>query len=207
MFNNLLGMNPVIIFVLMTLVWFSLASWTVMISKLLQIGTWTKRNSEFLEVFESIPNPLRWEGDWDAFATAPIGSVFLKGRASARHGGTVESVDRSLRKISTLEIATMSKSVGFLATTAATTPFIGLFGTVWGIMNAFQGIGEAGSTSLAVVAPGISEALVTTAIGLAAAIPALLGYNFLQSRLQVLVTEIDNFSGDFLTLFEKVRME
>jgi biopolymer transport protein TolQ len=101
----------------------------------------------------------------------------------------------------------MSKSVGFLATTAATTPFIGLFGTVWGIMNAFQGIGEAGSTSLAVVAPGISEALVTTAIGLAAAIPALLGYNFLQSRLQVLVTEIDNFSGDFLTLFEKARLE
>jgi len=207
MFNNLLGMNPVIIFVLVTLVWFSLASWTVMITKLLQIRTWTKRNSEFMTVFESVSNPLQWEGDWGRLTSAPLGSVFLKGQASAKQGGTAESIDRSLRKISTLEIATLSKSVGFLATTAATTPFIGLFGTVWGIMNAFQGIGEAGSTSLAVVAPGISEALVTTAIGLAAAIPALLGYNFLQSRLQVLVTEIDSFSGDFLTLFEKAQME
>src|SRR6185369_10631071 len=88
MFNNLLGMNPVIIFVLIALVWFSLASWTVMIAKLLQIRTWTKKNGEFMEVFESIPHPLRWEGDWDSFATAPLGSLFLKGRDSTRPGGT-----------------------------------------------------------------------------------------------------------------------
>jgi len=207
MFSNLLTMNPVIIFVLLTLVWFSLASWTVMIMKLLQIRMWTKRNHEFLEFFESLANPIQWEGDWDAFHSSLLLPVFLAGRNGARGAPSFESLDRSLKKVSALEIAKMSKSVGFLATTAASTPFIGLFGTVWGIMNAFQGIGEAGSTSLAVVAPGISEALVTTAIGLVAAIPALLGYNFLQSRLQVLVTEIDNFCGDFLTSFEKVLAE
>jgi len=205
MFNNLLAMNPVIIFVLITLAWFSLESWSVMIMKLLQIRAWTKKNKEFIDLVGTIPNPMNWERDWDAFSASPLLPVFLEGRKAAKSHGSIESLDRTLRKVSTLEIAKLSKSVGFLATTAATTPFIGLFGTVWGIMNAFQGIGEAGSTSLAVVAPGISEALVTTAIGLAAAIPALLGYNFLQSKLQVLVTEIDNFSGDFLTMVEKVQ--
>jgi biopolymer transport protein TolQ len=205
MLNNLWGMNPVIIFVLGTLVVFSLVSWSIMILKLVQIRRWNRFTKRFLDFFESAPDALNQQGGWEAFEASPLVPVFLEGRRAVSVSGSVESVDRALKKVSTLEIEKLAKEVGFLATTASTTPFIGLFGTVWGIMNAFQGIGEAGSTSLAVVAPGISEALVTTAIGLAAAIPALVGYNFIQSKLQVLVTQIDNFAGDFLTLVEKVR--
>lgn len=116
--------------------------------------------------------------------------------------GPVENVSRAMRKASAKEIASLERDVRFLATAGATTPFIGLFGTVWGIMNAFQSIGAAGSTSLVVVAPGISEALITTAIGLAVAIPAVIGYNWVQGKIKQLVGEIDGFSYDFLNIVQ-----
>jgi biopolymer transport protein TolQ len=90
-----------------------------------------------------------------------------------------------------------------LATTGNTAPFIGLFGTVWGIMNAFVGIGQKGSANLAVVAPGISEALVATAAGLAAAIPAVIAYNFFMSKIRVVESELDSFSADLLNIIER----
>ena len=116
----------------------------------------------------------------------------------------IDNISRSLRKISSIEIDKIEKDVSFLATTGATTPFIGLFGTVWGIMNAFRGIGEAGSTSLDIVAPGISEALVATAIGLAVAIPAVIGYNYIQGKIKIIVSEIDNFTYDFLNIVQRI---
>ena len=100
-------------------------------------------------------------------------------------------------------IGLLGGAVGWLATVANSSPFIGLFGTVWGIMGAFQGIGAKGSASLAVVAPGISEALIATATGLAAAIPAVVAYNYFVSRIRVLDSEMTNFSNDFLNIVRR----
>ena len=136
------------------------------------------------------------------------------GKAQARKGGAersplngqgagTENVKRALRRATNAEMARMAQMVPFLATTGNTAPFIGLFGTVWGIMNSFHGIGLTGSASLAVVAPGISEALVATAAGLAAAIPAVIAFNHFSNRIGILETELYNFSADFLNIVER----
>ena len=110
-----------------------------------------------------------------------------------------------LRKSASVQINRLERSLGFLATTASATPFIGLFGTVWGIMNAFRGIGMAGTASLAAYAPGIAEALVATAAGLAAAIPAVIGYNHFLGRLRSMEGRIDEFVADFVHRVEGRR--
>jgi biopolymer transport protein TolQ len=112
-------------------------------------------------------------------------------------------VRRALRRAINSEVVRMSQMVPFLATTGNTTPFIGLFGTVWGIMNSFHGIGLRGSASLAVVAPGISEALVATAAGLAAAIPAVIAYNYFTQKIRLIETELYNFASDFQNIVER----
>ena len=119
------------------------------------------------------------------------------------HGAGTGNVKRALRRATNAEMGRMTQMVPFLATTGNTTPFIGLFGTVWGIMNSFHGIGLTGSASLAVVAPGISEALVATAAGLAAAIPAVIAFNHFSNRIGILETELNNFSADFLNIVER----
>jgi len=117
--------------------------------------------------------------------------------------GGIDNIARSLRRATTSEITRLEKYLTFLATTGSTAPFIGLFGTVWGIMTAFKGIGETGSASLAVVAPGIAEALIATAIGLVAAIPAVVGYNHFQNKIRVLSAEMDSFSTEFLNIVHR----
>ena len=114
-----------------------------------------------------------------------------------------DNVKRALRRAINTEMTRMTQMVPFLATTGNTAPFIGLFGTVWGIMNSFHGIGLKGSANLAVVAPGISEALVATAAGLAAAIPAVIAFNFFMSKIRVVESELYNFSADFLNIIER----
>jgi biopolymer transport protein TolQ len=121
-------------------------------------------------------------------------------------GATVDNIKRALRRAANVELTALTRGLPFLATTGNTTPFIGLFGTVWGIMNAFRGIGLRGSASLAVVAPGISEALIATAAGLAAAIPAVVAYNYFSNTVGTLESEMDNFSADFLNLVERQLM-
>jgi biopolymer transport protein TolQ len=116
----------------------------------------------------------------------------------------IDNISRSLRKVAGSEEDRLERNLSFLATTASVTPFIGLFGTVWGIMLAFRNIGQTGSTSLDVVAPGISEALITTAIGLAVAIPAVIGFNYLQGKIKALVGEIEGFTFDFLNIVQKI---
>jgi biopolymer transport protein TolQ len=116
---------------------------------------------------------------------------------------SLEAVDRALLRASTTEIAKLEHRVAFLATTASITPYIGLFGTVWGILRSFQGIAGAGSASLGVVAPGIAEALVATAAGLFAAIPAVYFYNDLTSRVKAFANEMEDFSMEFLTIAER----
>jgi biopolymer transport protein TolQ len=115
----------------------------------------------------------------------------------------MDVVERTLKKTMIDQGNRMEKAISFLATTGNTTPFIGLFGTVWGIMEAFRGIGLKGAANLAVVAPGISEALIATAAGLAAAIPAVVAFNYFASKLMNLRAEMDLFSADFLSLVER----
>jgi biopolymer transport protein TolQ len=124
--------------------------------------------------------------------------------ASARP--TVKSlaaVDRALMRASVVEVNKIEKRLPFLATTASIAPFIGLFGTVWGIMNSFQSIGRTGSTNLGVVAPGIAEALVATAFGLFAAIPAVYAYNHCSNRVKIFASEMDDFAMEFLNIVER----
>src|SRR5262249_33510927 len=116
---------------------------------------------------------------------------------------SLAAVDRALLRASAVEIGQLERHITFLATTASVSPFIGLFGTVWGIMTSFQGIGATGSTNLGVVAPGIAEALVATAAGLAAAIPAVWFYNLLSSRVRGFATEMGDFSMEFLNIDER----
>jgi biopolymer transport protein TolQ len=126
----------------------------------------------------------------------------------ARAGGaqsirSLASVERTLQRAARVESARLSRYLAFLATTAAATPFIGLFGTVWGIMTAFATIGSSGTTSITAVAPGISEALINTAAGLFAAIPALLAYNHFTNRLRQTRGEMEDFALEFLNLTER----
>jgi biopolymer transport protein TolQ len=116
---------------------------------------------------------------------------------------SLAAVDRALLRASNVEVNKLERRITFLATTAAVTPFIGLFGTVFGIINAFQGIGASGSTSLDVVAPGIAAALVATAAGLAAAIPAVYFYNLLTQRVKTFATDMDDFTLEFLNIVER----
>ena len=146
----------------------------------------------------------------DTWASIYSNSAALRSGVSFAHlGGLVASAgpaiaaDRALLRATTTEIARLEHRIAFLATTASITPYIGLFGTVWGIMTAFQEIAGAGSTSLGVVAPPIAEALVATALGLFAAIPAVYFYNDLTSRVKAFANEMEDFSLEFLTIAER----
>ena len=217
MFAMLFSMSPVILGVLGLLVFFSVVSWSLFVLKLLQVRRVRQRSQKFVDAFWEKKNLNEVEADLDRLPSCPPLVLFVEGYRETKHFlgvpegrapmadlGALENVSRSLRKVATQEIDKLEKDLSFLATTASTTPFIGLFGTVWGIMNAFGSIGQAGSTSLAIVAPGISEALVTTAIGLAVAIPAVIGYNFLQNKVRREVGEIDNFCSDFLNVVQRI---
>jgi biopolymer transport protein TolQ len=115
----------------------------------------------------------------------------------------IDNIERSLNRARDSEATKLESALGFLATTGSASPFIGLFGTVWGIMDTFKSIGARGSATLAVVAPGISEALIATAAGLAAAIPAVIFYNYYLNRIKLLGQEMDNFSSELLNIIER----
>ncbi|MFZ1037587.1 MAG: protein TolQ [Smithella sp.] len=116
---------------------------------------------------------------------------------------SLDNLERSMNKASNTEMTKLESALGFLATTGSASPFIGLFGTVWGIMDTFKGIGARGSATLAVVAPGISEALIATAAGLAAAIPAVIFYNYFLNQSKNMVQEMENFAAEFLNIVER----
>ena len=148
-----------------------------------------------------------------SFQARPVATVFKSGlkelrkvaptEAALHNLGNVDNVHRALIRSSSSEVALLEKHVGWLATTASAAPFVGLFGTVWGIMNAFQSIGAYGAANLAVVAPGISEALITTATGIGAAIPAVVAYNHFAGQIRRLAVEMDGFSQDFINIVQR----
>lgn len=139
-----------------------------------------------------------------------MASVFRSGyyewsKSKAEAVGNDENVERAIRRSVTAELTKLEAKIPFLATTGSAAPFIGLFGTVWGIMNSFLNIGAKGATGLAVVAPGISEALIATAIGLFAAIPAVVGYNYCIAEFRFIHREMENFANDFLNLLKRSK--
>ena len=216
----ILGAGPVVKLVLLVLVYFSVVSWAIIFLKFRVIHRATRDSEKFLDFFWAKKRfDLIGQGLKD-YPYSPLVVLFregykelikVQGRRSGEQEhkgvsadlGGAENVGRALRRATTLEIHRLEKFLTFLATTGSTAPFIGLFGTVWGIMDAFHGIGETGSASLAVVAPGISEALVATAIGLVAAIPAVVAYNHFVNKVNVLSGEMDNFSQEFLNIVER----
>lgn len=205
--------------VMVTLLIFSLVSWSIIIMKQLMYKRARKQSDDFLDGFWGSKTLNEAYSMAKNFTLSPEATVFVSGFhelkkiSTAREGkehetldtqlATLDNVKRALRKAHVMEIDRLGRSLPFLATTGSATPFIGLFGTVWGIMTSFNDIGMRGSASLAVVAPGISEALVATAAGLAVAIPAVIFYNFYSNKLGEFDSDIEYFTTDFLNLIER----
>ncbi len=187
--------------VLIILLFFSVVSWAIIFYKQRYLSKANKETDMFLRTYRAGRDPKGILNATKNLNLSPFANIF-------RFTYTEEVRDRAeikrlLRRYEALESAKLERYLSFLATTGSTTPFIGLFGTVWGIMNAFRGIGAAGSASLAVVAPGIAEALITTAAGLAAAIPAVIAYNYYLSRARRIIIEMEDFSEELLDFFSK----
>lgn len=214
------GTGLVVKLVLVVLIFFSVVSWAIIFFKLLQVNRANSESERFLDFFWKAKRFDAINAQLDRFTNSPLTVLFSEGYGELKRLvekgeqkeepdvvstdlGGIENIARALRRATTSEITRLEKYVTFLATTGSTAPFIGLFGTVWGIMNAFKGIGETGSASLAVVAPGIAEALIATAIGLVAAIPAVMAYNHFQHKIKVLIASMDNFSTEFLNIVQR----
>lgn len=181
--------------VLAILLFFSLVSWSIIFQKWRHFSKADKESYSFLRVYEASKSPKDLYTTSKKYETSPLANLF-RSVFSEKTYTEKEELKRMLRRYSTLEATKLQRYLNFLATTGSTSPFIGLFGTVWGIMTAFRGIGTAGSASLAVVAPGIAEALITTAVGLAAAIPAVVAYNFFLSKANRMIIEMEDFSEE-----------
>jgi biopolymer transport protein TolQ len=215
----ILGAGIVVKFVLILLLFFSVVSWAIILFKLFQVHRANSESDRFMDFFWKSKRFDTIAAQVDRFANSPLTVLFnegygelkkvvegdgaSEGSALSTDLGGIENVSRALRRATNSEITRLERYLTFLATTGSTSPFIGLFGTVWGIMTAFEGIGKTGSASLAVVAPGIAEALIATAIGLVAAIPAVMAYNHFQNKIRVLVKEMDNFSTEFLNIVQR----
>ena len=207
----------------------SVASWGIFLSKQILFARVRSQSKMFLDVFRRSNKFSEVQAVCQSLSASPLVGLFSAGyaelNAQLRHGGahsqvqavggsptavstrptlrSITAVDRALLRASTVEINKLELGVPFLATVASVTPFIGLFGTVLGIMNSFQGIASVGSTNLAVVAPGIAEALIATAAGLFAAIPAVYFYNLCTQRVKLLSAEMDDFALEFLNIAER----
>ena len=209
------GSGPVVQFVLITLVVLSVLSWAITIAKSMQLSRARKQSEEFHALFLETRNLARADDSSRRLSDSPLSGVFANGyrelMRSLQEGESVglrsrdsdaalENVERALKRAELEQMQRLERGVTFLATVASAAPFIGLFGTVVGILNAFHGIGLAKSTSLQAVAPGISEALLATAVGLAAAIPAAVAFNFLSVAIKRVRQSIGSFSADFMNL-------
>jgi biopolymer transport protein TolQ len=198
--------------VLAVLLFFSVGSWAVMIVIGERFRAVRRGSRRFMLVFRKAKRLVDVQSVTPQTVHSPLVGLFRAGYAEIEaqmahgQGSTIRSLDaveRSLQRASRIESARLSRFLSFLATTAAATPFIGLFGTVWGIMDSFMNIASSGSTSITSVAPGISEALINTAAGLFAAIPALLAYNHFVQKMRGARGEMEDFTLEFLNLTER----
>ncbi len=205
--------SPVVKFVLLLLVFMSVVTWGIVITKWTQIRRAKTQSEKFSDVFWGSKNLAQISEASTRLSGSPVASVFSAGhkeltqifranenRATIGEEGDLDSIDRALRRAKAEEVTRLEYGTNFLATTASAAPFIGLFGTVWGIMNAFIGLSHVKSSSIQAVAPGIAEALIATAIGLAAAIPAAIAFNYFMQQVRVLSRNMDMFSAEFLNI-------
>ena len=217
--------GPMVQMVLMVLLFFSITSWTIIIFKSRYLKKAFRESAAFTEFFWQSRDLSEAFARAKQLSSSPVARIFRVGytelkklsQSGAPSAGEprtagrslksafrgTDNVKRSLRRAINTEVTRMTQTVPFLATTGNTAPFIGLFGTVWGIMSSFHGIGLRGSASLAVVAPGISEALIATAAGLAAAIPAVIAFNHFTQKIRIIESELHSFSADFLNIIER----
>ena len=180
--------------VLAILAAFSIGSWAIILYKAMTLTAAERQSKTFLDAFHAGADEktlLETARACNASPLARLFQVLRQDQASKRRG----SLEQTLRRHVTIEVRRLHAYLAFLASTGSTTPFIGLLGTVWGIMDAFRGIGIVGSASLAVVAPAIAEALIATAAGLIAAIPAVMAYNYFLSRIRNLVDDLEDCSS------------
>ncbi len=194
-------------FVLFVLIAFSVISWGIVAERWRRFRRAEAETDSFLDRFHQGGGLAAIQDETSKLKWSPVAEVYRAGfreislnpvGEGAVRGEALEAVDRMLRKSSGVQLTELERSLGFLATTASASPFIGLFGTVWGIMNAFRSIGVQGTASIAAYAPGIAEALVATAAGLIAAVPAVIAYNHFQARLGSMESLIEEFRADFL---------
>jgi biopolymer transport protein TolQ len=202
--------KPLPVAVLVVLLIFSVVSWGIIFSKWGSLGRVRRANARFLRAFRKSAGLNAVAVVAEQFRPCPLATVFEFGYEEVtrqiKSRGTVKNLvalERTLQLGQSEEIAKLERHMNWLATTATVTPFIGLFGTVWGIIDAFQGLGLAGSASLRAVAPGISEALVATAMGLAAAIPAAIFYNHYGHVIREIGARMEDFSLEFLNASER----
>lgn len=183
--------------VMIILLLFSIVSWTIIFYKWRYFARAARETQTFVKIQAVTPNPKDLFAHSKKFGVSPLANLFRSVYSEKTYTDR-EELRRMLKRYSALEAAKLEQYLTFLATTGSTTPFIGLFGTVWGIMNSFRGIGTAGSASLAVVAPGIAEALIATAMGLVAAIPAVIAYNYYLSKANRLIIEMEDFAVEMV---------
>ncbi|MEJ2685253.1 MAG: MotA/TolQ/ExbB proton channel family protein [Candidatus Sulfobium sp.] len=188
--------------VLLILLFFSVVSWAIIFFKQRYFSKANRESEQFLRLYRTNRIPRDLFKATKGLSLSPIANVFKSVYTDDIRRDQSE-VKRLLRRYGTLESVKLERYLNFLATTGSSAPFIGLFGTVWGIMTSFHGIGFAGSASLAVVAPGIAEALIATAVGLVAAIPAVIAYNYYLSMARKMIIEMEDFSEDLLELFSR----
>jgi len=216
-FQMFIHAGLVVKIVLLILVIFSVISWAIIFIKWRFFHNARQETAYFMDLFWGNSEIGGIYKESDALMFSPIAQIFRAGYSELMRikkiqgspdstgyetplNGLSDYVERALKRATIQQVSRMDKALSFLATTGNTTPFIGLFGTVWGIMVSFRGISMSGSASLAVVAPGIAEALIATAAGLAAAIPAVVAFNYFNNKASEMSSEMDAFAADFLSL-------
>lgn len=213
-----LGAGPVVQLVLYLLVLFSVVSWGVILYKFRHVREAKAQSARFIEIFWESRNLAEIRDASHELQASPVAHVFVAGYEEllrvSRHNAAeaeglttdlsgVDNVARAMKRATNVELTKLEQTLTFLATTSGSTPFIGLFGTVWGIMNAFLGLSATRTSTIQAVAPGIAEALIATAAGLVAAIPALIAYNHFLQEIRVLTADMENFTQEFLNIAER----
>jgi biopolymer transport protein TolQ len=202
----ILRASPVAKFVLLVLLAFSVASWAIIIAKGVTTRRARRQSEEFLKVFARSAQWSELQAASAALGESPLAALSRAAHEELRAQGSrlnLEAVSRAMQVAAIAETTRLERSLGWLASTASASPFIGLFGTVVGIIIAFQGLSQAASASIQAVAPGIAEALVATAAGIAAAVPAVLAYNHYLNRVKLLAAEMDGFALRLLNFIER----
>jgi biopolymer transport protein TolQ len=202
--------EPIPIAVVAVLMFLSLLSWTIILSKLFTLRKAHRLNLNFLRMFRKTPRLETVATQVENFRPAPLVGVFDFGFSEVSRQIAARKIivnptalERTLQLGISEEVTRLERNMNWLATTASVSPFVGLLGTVWGIIDAFESLGHGGGTSMTAVGPGIAQALVTTALGLFAAIPAAMAYNYFGHSIKENATRMEDFSLEFLNLTER----